>query len=163
MCYNLVMAKLADQTLLTWEAQEYIQREKNIGWYICLILVGLAFGALAFFYQSWTFLVLIILSVIALIIYSARPPRMIKYSLTNKGVMIGQRLHEYSSLKAFGVVQENQHYSIVFLPRKRFAIRQTIFFPQEKGEKIVDLIGARLPMQEIKPDILDQLVKFLRI
>ena len=34
---------------------------------------------------------------------------------------------------------------------------------QAQGEEIVDAFGARLPMEEVKLDMLDKLIKFLRI
>ena len=157
------MVKGTDQPIVSWEAEEYIQRDKNVGWYIGLIFVGIAFCVLSIFLQWWTFLILIVVSVIALIIYSLRPPRTLHYSLTNKGITVENQLREYGNFKAFGVVKDDKHFSIVLLPHKRFAPRTTLFFPENQGEQIVDVLGARLPMQEIKPDFLDRVVKFLRI
>lgn len=158
------MVKSSDQMLVSWQAHEYIQREKNAGWYVGLILIGLALSALLVYLQQWTFLALVVVSVIALLMYSLRPPRTINYSLTNKGVMIGDKLRPYSDFKAFGVVNDgDQHFSIALIPRKRFSPKLTIFFPENQGEKIVDVFGNRLPMQEVKPDFLDRVVKFLRI
>ena len=48
-------------------------------------------------------------------------------------------------------------------PRKRFSPRVTVYFPEAQGEEIVDAFGARLPMEEVKLDMLDKLIKFLRI
>lgn len=157
------MVKAEESPLVSWEAQEYIQRDKNAGWYVGLVIVGVALAILSVVLQWWTFLILVIVSVIALIVYSLRPPRILHYSLTNKGVMVEQQLHPYDKFKTFGIVKDDKHFSIVLIPRKRFSPRTTLYFPENQGEEIVDIFGARLPMQEVKPDVLDRIVKFLRI
>lgn len=148
---------------ITWEAEEYIVREKNTWWYVGLVAVSLVLVGLAVLAQAWTFLVVIVLSVVALLVYTLRPPRMLQYTLTNKGLSEGEKLYDYSEFKAFGILREGNHFAIVLTPRKRFSPRVTVFFPQSQGEEIVDAFGARLPMEEVKLDLLDKLIKFLRI
>lgn len=155
---------MEDRTdLISWEAQEYIVRDKTTGWYVGLTVVGLALVALSIWLQWWTFLLVVILSVVALIIYVLRPPRMLHYSISNKGVSEGDHLYEYAEFKSFGILQEGGHFAIILTPRKRFSPRVTVYFPEAQGEEIVDAFGARLPMEEVKLDMLDKLIKFLRI
>ena len=148
---------------VSWSAEEYIVRDRNFWWYIGLFLVGGALCALSVFLQWWTFLVLIVLSVIAIFISTLRPPRTIKYTLDNKGLTEGNKLHKYEDFKAFGILKENEHFSAVLIPKKRFGISVKVYFPGANGEAIVDALGYRLPMEEVKLDLLDKLVNFLRI
>lgn len=151
------------KTEISWEAEEYIVRDKNAGWYVGMVVVGLLLSALAIWLQAWTFLAVIVLSVVALLVYTLRPPRMLHYSLTERGLSEGEHLYNYDDFKAFGVLKEGQHFAIVLTPRKRFSPRVTVFFPEAQGEAIVDAFGARLPMEEVRLDVLDRLIKFLRI
>ena len=149
--------------VVSWDAQEYVVRSKNTGWYVGLIFVGLLLVALSVWLKWWTFTALIVLSVVALIVYSVRPPRVLHYELDKDGLTEGARRYNYADYRAFGVMAEGQHFSIVLIPRKRFSPRVTVFFPEQSGEAIVDAFGARLPMEEVKLDFLDKIVKFLRI
>ena len=153
----------AAKTEISWEAEEYIVRDKNAGWYVGMVVVGLLLSALAIWLQAWTFLAVIVLSVVALLVYTLRPPRMLHYSLTERGLSEGEHLYNYDDFKAFGVLKEGQHVASVLPPRKRFSPRVTVFFPEAQGEAIVDAFGARLPMEEVRLDVLDRLIKFLRI
>ncbi len=153
----------SETTAISWEAEEYVVRDKNNWWYVGLVAVGLALSGLAVWIGAWTFLVVIVLSVISLFVYAARPPRMLHYSLSNKGLSEGDKLYEYGEFKSFGVLKEGHHFAIVLTPRKRFSPRVTVFFPEAQGEEIVDAFGARLPMEEVHLDMLDKLTKFLRI
>lgn len=149
--------------IINWEAREYIQRSKNGGWYVGMIFITLLLVLLSVYLEWWTFTALIILSAVSLILYSVRPPRTLHYSLSDKGLSEGSRLYDYAEYRAFGVLQEEGNFAIVLTPRKRFSARVTVYFPEERGEEIVDAFGARLPMEEVREDFLDKLVKFLRI
>ena len=148
---------------VSWEAEEYITKNHNVGWYIGLAIFTIAFGALAIFLQGWTFLILIILSAITILIYSFRPPRKIQYKLDNKGLTEDKIHHPYSDFRAFGILKDIDHYSAILIPKKRFGLSVKVYFPEGSGETIVDQLGNHLPMEEVKLDFLDKIVNFLRI
>ena len=106
---------------------------------------------------------MIVVSVLALIVYSVRPPRKVKYVMTAKGLKEGDKMHNFESFKSFGVINDGGHYAIVLTPKKRFSPRVWVYFPEEKGEKIVDSFGAKLLMDNVKLDFLDKIVRTLRI
>lgn len=151
------------ENTISWEAKEYVQKDKKAGWFVGLVFVGMLFVALAIWMKWWSFALLVVVSVIALIVYSVRPPRTLKYKLDSKGLVEGARRYEFVDYKSFGILQDENHYAIVLTPRKRFSARVTVYFPSEKGEVIVDGFGARLPMEPVKLDFLDKVIKLLRI
>ncbi len=148
---------------VSWEAEEYIERSRNIWWYFGLFAVGAGLCVLSVFLQWWSFIALIIVCIIAILVTSSRPPRKIQYSLDGDGLTEGGKLHRYTEFRAFGVLKEGSHFSIILIPKKRFAMQVKVYFPGDSGEAIVDMLGARLPMEEVKLDFLDKLVNFLRI
>ena len=160
MCYNKTMAKTQ---AITWEAEEYITKEHHGWWYFGLFIVTVGLGALAVWLQGWTFLALIIVSAITVLVFNLRPPRKIKYLLNSDGLTEGKIKHPFDNFRAFGILKEDSHYCAVLIPKKRFGINVKVYFPEGSGEAIVDNLGARLPMEEVKPDFLDKIVNFLRI
>jgi len=148
---------------VSWQAEEYLVKNHNFLWYLGLIIITAGLGTIAVLFQSWTFLALVILSAITIVISSLRPPRRINYTLDNDGLTEGERHHPYSDFRAFSILDENGHYFAVLIPKKRFGIQTKIYFPTDSGEAIVDALGMRLPMEQVKPDILDKIVNFLRI
>ena len=148
---------------VSWDAEEYISREHNAWWYVGLFVVTAGLSAIAIWLQGWTFLILIILSAITILVSNLRPPRKIHYTLNDEGLTEGEKLHPYSEFRAFGILQEDKHYSAILIPKKRFGIQVKVYFPGDSGEVIVDALGARLPMEEVKLDFLDKIVNFLRI
>jgi hypothetical protein len=120
-------------------------------------------AAAVFIIQSLTFAVLIPVMAVTLVVYSRRPPRLIDYTLSRQGFHINDRLYSFAEFRAFGVVHDGSEYSVMLLPTKRFKPGVSVYFPEEAGEAIVDMLGARLPMQEFHLDIIDKLVRKLRI
>ena len=160
------MVVVDNSMVVNWDAQEYVVREKGAGWFMVLALVALGAGGLAIWlmgWEAWSFVVLIVVSVLALVVYAKRPPRILHYSLSNKGLSEGDKLYHFADYKSFGVVKEEGSFFIMLVPKKRFGGRVTVYFPGEQGEKIVDMFGARLPMETVVPDFIDKVVRLLRI
>ncbi len=148
---------------ISWQAEEYIVRNRNAFWYVGLFVIGGGLSALAVWQGWWTFLIAIVLSIITILITALRPPRKIQYSLNDDGLTEEGRLHKFVDYKAFGILKEETNFSIVLIPKKRLNLSTKVYFTEDNGEIIVDILGAHLPMQEIKLDFLDKIVNFLRI
>ena len=148
---------------ISWQAEEYIVRDHDNWWFVGLFAIGAALSILAIFLEWWTFLILVVLSIVAILVSIFRPPRKIQYSLSKDGLTEGAKLHQYADFKAFGILKEGSHFSAILIPKKRFGLSVKVYFPEGSGEAIVDHLGAHLPMEEVKLDLLDKIVNFLRI
>lgn len=154
-----------DNPPVTWTAQEYIHLDRSPLWFILFVIVVLGLVAASIFLlQSWSFAALVVVMAVALIIYIRRPPRMLTYALSPaQGLYVGERLYHFDEFKAFGLIQDGPHFSIMLIPRKRFAPGVSVYFPDEAGERIVDILGQRLPMENLKLDVVDVIVRKLRL
>lgn len=150
---------------ITWTAQEYVHLERNGLWYVLFVVVALALIATdVFFLKSWTFSVLVIVMSIAIIVYIRRPARSLTYALSgDQGLYISEKLYHLSEFKSFGLIRDGEHNSIMLIPRKRFSPGVSVFFPEEAGERIIDILGQRLPMEDLKLDVIDIVVRKLRL
>ncbi|MFZ1301912.1 MAG: hypothetical protein WAQ27_05070 [Candidatus Microsaccharimonas sp.] len=154
-----------DNPPVTWSAQEYVHLDKSPIWFILFVLIVLALVAAdIFFLKSWTFSALVIVMAVAVIVYIRRPPRVLTYALSPaQGLYVGERLYHLDDFRAFGIIKDGEHHSIMLIPRKRFAAGVSVYFPEEAGERIVDILGQRLPMEELKLDVVDIVVRKLRL
>jgi hypothetical protein len=147
-----------------WQAHEYIHHEKGFGWFVGFSVIVLILIAVAvFIIQSITFAILIPVMAAALIVFSHRPPRLIDYTLSRQGLHLNDHLYSFGEFKSFGVIHDGSEYSVMLVPTKRFRPGVSVYFPEEAGEAIVDMLGARLPMQDLHLDFIDRVVRKLRI
>ena len=152
-------------TPVTWSAQEYVHLDKGPGWYIIFFVLVLGVIALdVLLLHIWTVSLLAIVIVIALMVYIRRPPRTLTYALSGQqGLYVGEKQYHFEQFKAFGLIKDGEHQSIMLIPTKRFAAGVSVYFPEEAGEQIVDILGQRLPMEDLKLDIIDVVVRKLRL
>lgn len=157
--------EMTEEAPLTWTAAEYIHLEKGAIWFVVFGLVVLSLIALdIFLLHAYTFTALVIVMAVAMIIYVRRPPREIAYSLSSsKGLYVADKLYPYGEYKGFGIVHDGVHTSIFLVPTKRFSPGLSVYFPPELGDDISDILGSNLPMQDIKLDLIDRLIRLLRI
>lgn len=152
------------QQPVKWQAAEYIQRDKSPLWFVVFGIVFLAFMAISIFLiKSMTFNVLVPVMALSLLVYAYRPPRMLEYTLSRQGLHINDHLYSFAEFKSFGVIKDGDEYSVMLVPTKRFKPGVSVYFPEEAGEAIVDLLGVRLPMQELHLDLVDRIIRKLRI
>jgi len=147
-----------------WQAPEYHHQEKNVGWFVAFgaVVVGLTAAAI-FLIKSWTFAILIPVMAAALVVYSRRPPRVMDYALSEKGLFVNDTLHSFTEFKGFGVIHDGNEYSVMLIPVRRFQPGISVYFPEQSGEAIVDILGTRLPMQPLQLDAFDKIVRALRL
>ena len=153
-----------EQEIVNWQAQDLIIGDKGKVWYIGFAIIVSAFCAFAVIVQAWSFLALIVVSAIGIItLRKADHAQIISYSLSTHGIYMGETFHSYGEFRAFGVRKDLGVYSIVLLPKKRFSPSTIIYFSKEDGEKITDIIGARLPMEEVKFDFIDRIIHKIKL
>ncbi len=155
---------LPESQPIQWQAPEYVQERRSPWWFIGFWVVALLLMLLAILViRSWSFAILIPAMAAALMIYSHRPPRILNYVLSGKGLYINEKLHSLSEFRSFGVLKEESVPSLMLIPVKRFRPALTVHFPVETGEAIVDLLGSRIPMQELSLDVFDKIIRKLHI
>jgi hypothetical protein len=148
----------AVQGVLEWQASEYVEHEKSAKWFIILAVVVVVFVALAvFLLKNYTFAVLIVVMAISVALWARRPAMEVQYKLESNGVWVGSKFFAIHDFRGFGVLKEGAIYAVVLLPIKRFSPGVTVYFPEELGEQIVDVLGTSLPMEEITPDWIDSI------
>lgn len=147
---------------VAWDASEYIHTTKGVGWIIGFLLVVAALIAVAVWLNAWTFVAIILVMAFTMGFFAFRPPRTVHYELAEDGMRVGEKMYPYSDFRYFGVYQEGAFYVMTLIPVQRFHLPLNIYFAEADGENIVDIMGDHLPMQDIKPDMFDTLMRRLR-
>jgi len=155
---------VTEEEPVRWQATEYIHRHKGALWFVIFGIVAvIGMAAAIFLLQSITFAILVPVMVAALLVYAHRPPRVLDYTLSRQGFHVNDRLYSFAEFKGFGVIHDDDEYSVMLIPVKRFKPGVYVYFPEEAGEAIVDMLAARLPMQDLHMDFMDRIIRKLRI
>jgi hypothetical protein len=160
----LKVDKTAQGQPIRWQAAEYIHRERDQVWFALFVVVTIVLIiAAVFLIKSITFAILVPVMAAALVVYTHRPPSVLDYTLSRQGLHVNDHLYPFSEFKSFYLVRGDVQYSIMLIPTKRFKPAVSVYFPEEAGEAIIDLLASRLPMQETQLDIVDRLIQKLHL
>lgn len=149
---------------VSWEAPEYLHKDKGVLWFLGLGVATVGLIVLDIFVVKsflFSFSLLVLVMAAALVVYVYRPANLIHYVLSEKGLFINDTLHSFAEFKGFGVIHDGQEFSVELIPVRRFRPSLAVYFPEEQGEAIVDALGVRLPMQTIKLDFFDKIIRSL--
>ena len=149
---------------ISWSAAEYIEHDRSRRWYLMLVVGATVLALVAIFLlKDWIFAVLIVVMSVVVVMFAKRPPHEINYTLTQEGLLIGQKFFAMDSFRSFGLVKEGAIWNVRLISNKRFVPPVTAYLPDDVGEKVVDVLGALLPLEDIELDIVDKLVSRSKI
>ncbi len=147
--------------VIQWDASEYIHHQKGFVWYAVFGVIVLILLGVSLWTQNWTFAVLIVVMSAAMAMYAFRRPSQVHYTLTAQGLQIDKKQYSYTDFRAFGIIPDGGLFSVMFIPTKRFMPAINIYFAEDDGERIVDMLGSTLPIEKLDHDPIDKLMRRL--
>ena len=154
----------SDNPPLSWmEPEHQSDKKTKTVTYLVVGLIVLSMILLdVLIFKNYTISFVVLVGLAALIIYYRKPPRAINYRLSpDKGIYIDETLRSYEEFSSFGVIAQQDHSCIILMPLKRFGQSITVYFPEQYGERIVDILSKQLPMKEIKLNPIDKTARKL--
>ncbi len=152
----------ANEVAFSWQASEYVHHHKGPGWYAALGGIVLVLVAVAFFLHYWLEIGAFLAMGGAIMVYARKPPRTLLYELTPTGITIEGRQFPFTELRSFGVLPDVEWHTIDLEPTKRFNPRMTLLFEDEDFDSIVGHLELHLPRVDRKPDVIEQITRFVR-
>lgn len=92
-----------------WQTEEYIHYERTVDWYWSLVILAAALVALSVYLNNILFGFIVAIGAFAVALFAHRPPDMVEYAATERGVRVGGRLYPYQSLDAFWIYNPEDH------------------------------------------------------
>ncbi|MBI2007971.1 hypothetical protein HYS85_01920 [Candidatus Saccharibacteria bacterium] len=157
-------AKPPTKDSFTWTASEFIEHNRGGSWYLLLALGTAALAAGTYFLTKEYFAVGTIVAVgIIVAIYARQKPKQVTYELSSSGLRIGEKLYSYSLFKSFSLINDGGLNSIQLTPLKKLMPPISAYYKAADEEKISDILGQHLPIEEAKPSGIDRLSRRLRL
>lgn len=148
----------------SWTASEYIDHNRGGSWYFLLLLGTAALAAGTYFLTKEYFAVGTIVAVgIIVAIYARQKPKQVTYELSNSGLRIGEKLYAYGLFKSFALLNDGGLNSVQLTPLKKLMPPISAYYEAADEEKITDILGQHLPIEEAKSNAVDRLSRRLRL
>jgi hypothetical protein len=126
--------KTPNQTI-EWQAPEYDHFEKDANWFWITGSIAVLFVLIAIILKNFLFAVILLVGGFTAMLYAARPPELIYFALTPKGVRIKNRLYPYDQLQSFWVNDNNRKRKIILESERFFLPHLIIPLPAEVSDE----------------------------
>ncbi len=154
------------EVLLAWQVPEFNKHERNTSWYILATLAVISLLIYAVLTTNFFLIVIIVLTVIILFVYHRQEPLLVRFAITDEGILIGQKFYPYKTLSKFWIIYEKGKNKAVYFDFKGI-IRPHLDVPLEKQdplavrEALLKYVEEDLDREE--EPLLDSLARFLKL
>jgi len=146
---------------VSWDAPEHYHIEKGGDWFFALTIITVAVVVVAIFLGNILFALLCGIAGTVLAIAAGRPPRIINYSVSVRGIKIGGESYPFTGLKAFDIVEDDPRGpQLLVLTQHHFMPLLVMPLPEEYIDDIEDLIAGRLPEEQLKEPFFNKVLEF---
>jgi len=143
---------------MSWEAPEYSVRKKSTDWYWWVGLFAVILLGFALWQRSFLFGVFVAIAWFTMMLYAVRPPKIIRISITNQGVMVEDALHPWTTIKSFWIFHRPPLIKDLSLESKKtFMPYIKIPLGETDALAVKKLISTFIPEVEQKESIADNL------
>jgi hypothetical protein len=145
---------------ITWEAPEHHHFEKGNDWYWVLWILAICGAVAAFFFGNFLFAILILIGAGSMALVAARQPAVIPFSVSTRGVRIGDKIYPYSTIESYYLDETNLINPQLLLKSKTFYLPLLIMpIPEEYIDDIEDLLRDRLPEEELEEPLVHKILE----
>lgn len=89
---------------LTWQAPEFEHHPKSASWYWTTVTLAIILFIISVWQRNFTFSLLIVIGEILIIVMASREPKIISYSLSQEGFLVGtELLHPLGTIDALSL------------------------------------------------------------
>lgn len=92
--------------VFSWRGREYDHNPKDSDWYWSVGIIAVAGMIAAVLFANYLFGLLILAAAAAIALHAAKEPPVHEFALTEQGIYIGERLHPFSDMLSFCVLED---------------------------------------------------------
>jgi hypothetical protein len=132
------------EPLLSWKSAPYVSKHKSVDWFWILGLIVVLSGGLAWYLGNFAFAAVILIAGFVVGLYANDHIEEQSYTVTTKGIQIGEEFFPFEEIKSFWVFSEG-------LPSKRqllLTLKRTFFVHTSIPLSGVDPDNVRLVMRK---------------
>jgi hypothetical protein len=95
--------KIPTPERISWQAYEHNHVEKNVDWFWSVGIIAAGGVFLSIFFKNFIFALIIVLFTATSFLLARRPPRLLQFEFSRKGVRVGPVMYPYTMFESFWV------------------------------------------------------------
>ncbi|TSC84505.1 MAG: hypothetical protein G01um101417_170 [Parcubacteria group bacterium Gr01-1014_17] len=146
---------------LSWNAPEYRHTAKTVEWFFASGIIALALIATSVLLGNILFAVVIAAAAFVFLLYARRAPRIVRASVSERGIEFGETLYEYGALASFWIETRDSEPRLILKQKKLFSLLTVI--PLESVHPNIIRAGLLefLPEEELHEPLSQKILEYL--
>lgn len=144
-----------------WEAPEHTHIEKTQDWFWLLGIIAVTGAVVAIVFGNTLFGLVIVLGAVTMALVGVKPPRVISFEVSGRGIRIEDTLYPYATLHSFYLDEESPAPQLILKSKKLFVSLIIVPIPAEYADHIDTLLAERLPEEHLEEPLSHQLLEYL--
>jgi len=149
--------------IISWQAPEFIFNEKSVDWFWAVAIITISLIVVSVFIKNFLFGILVGISGFSVLIYGAKKPSIVNFSISQQGIQTGNKLYLFENLKYFWV-DHNSPYTkkLIIESDKLFMTRLSIPLENIDPEIIREVLLQFIKEKKIEESFSETISKFLK-
>ena len=137
-----------EELLLSWEAPDFEDHERNASWYVAAGAFALALFAYSIYTSDWFFAVVVVALVIVTFKYLKISPKTNTYGISRVGIQVNEKLYSYDQLHSFWIVYQPPTKVLNVLTTRRYMPQLSMQLVDQDPVMIKKILKKFMPEQE---------------
>lgn len=148
------------QENITWTAHEHSHTDKGSDWFWALGIIAVSAAVVAVLFKNFLFALLIIIGAFTMALLSSRKPQELTFSLTPRGIVIGDSLYPYQMLVGFWIRNREGAHPILIVDARRFMTPHLVIdLNGVDAEQVHAYLLEHLPEEELEEPLSQRLLE----
>jgi len=157
------MPEESDKILISWTAQEFTKKEKNLTWLISLGTAALVFFIIGLLMKNYIFLLIIILASFLVFIQAMRHPQKIKTEIFEEKIVINDLLKiSFKDIVSFWIFEEIDAKTLCLETKKLSRLKVYLPLGQQSPDEIRQVLARFIKEKKQEESLIDLVARRLR-
>ena len=154
-----------NEILFSWEADEYVERERTNDWFWTVGLIVVLGIIICIIFRNYIFAIFLIVSTWSLSVFILRKQKKKKIEITDKAIYAGHSIYPFKKIKKFWIENEdggtNQIRQVLFILDRKIIPEFSIPLENIDADKLRSFLLRKVPEGEIKESPANQIMEAL--
>ncbi len=150
-----------NNTLIQWDAPEFIYHKKSVDWYWAIIISTLSVTIASFIFKNYLFSFLVLIAGVSMVYFGMKKPETIHFSIKDDGIRAKNIFFPFESILNYDIHQNEKESKIIILTNRAFLPIITLPAHPEILVQIDTILSEHIEHVELRePGIYKLLDKF---
>ncbi len=146
---------------LSWNAPEYRHSPKTAEWFFASGIIALALIATSVLLGNILFAVVIAVAALVFMLHARRAPRIVRASVSERGIECGDALYEYGELASFWIETRDSAPRLILKQKKLLSLLTVIQIESIHHNTIRAALIEFLPEEELHEPLSQKIMEYL--